>query len=999
MELDLDAVLQALERLVTPSTSKNNSLLTNGSKAPLAFAQEDKEKTTINTTLEINAKRKEGHKVSTTAKNIIESTRNTQEILVSPSKLRQERQSQQKRSTPFVPSPNQIPCRIVESSGLGASAVLLKSTLIGKRQGEKVWSTNLFQTPQPYVVLNCLPKNYFRKEVVSHVAPTIDSIGTHVERIRDILLSIAFDPIYDGSEEVETPIERLVISCSNHPHTGYVSVLRVKSIEGSLMRAIIPGTLMGPFLKVVLTPRDTVRTKFVKVSRIEMAFADSWSERRIIEEALISSHDEDETEVSDYLKTLQGLRGERIVDETQVSKNDVVETLKRGTNLGTSSSANSSTPISTIGNPQEDVESVVDPSDIHRQPGYQEQENDTPIKRVTNNQESPTAAAIQNKKDANQRRIKKSSMLCDRQIPSKSKKVLNYENDIQETVSSSQKKREPKYFTESICTIENDGSKMLKYSTTPGAQDSDDIDQERKFSENKSTEGRISKVLIARVVKQRLLQDESIMHSLREGSDTPHEAGSPSFQVYDGIKEACSDKLSNRNQAGQKTLEILQAKNVWDAVSHWSCHDVLLESMTNSSAFCVSIARTSEEVFASLPQPYGLQLLFVLTSEVQGSVKTETDYFELMMMIARGERRRGREAELLFRMADGFVCKLYSCRDTGKEPQWLLVSVQNHSIAINEWLLEALRVYEKIFQAQKKSQKHESSEAKKKDYLLTEELNLSLKLPALRSVLDFACLFEDLLPALRPWLSIGNMYYYGDVQSVFCPFINDCGIIQPTSWFYCILEGVVRSVLLSLPGAERQLTGYETSREMSPTKQRRLACTTLRKFIPFCGVWQSHLNAVKIILSNAHAFHHIALLEGILMDQYDFAIAEALCPDARSKFDLLKEDSTTEVSSLSPNAELTAASKVSEKTSVMAFHTLSRALERCWSVVGIVLPTQARFSEDAFMDTVIRWAYAMPRAIVIFYCDHVSGESSPIFSAGFVDAFATVSDLRTALKL
>ncbi|ORC88253.1 uncharacterized protein TM35_000171250 [Trypanosoma theileri] len=986
MELDLDAVSQALERLVAPSTSKNGSLLNSSSKTPLMSAQVDTEKTFTSTSLESNAKRKEAQKVSTTSKKTLDSTRNTQEILISPSKLRQERRPQQKRSTPFVPSPNQIPCRIVESSGLGASAILLKSTLAGKRQEEKVWSTNLSQTPQPYFVLNCLPKNYLRKEVISHVAPTIESTGTHVERIRDILLSIAFEPIYDGSEEVETPIERLVISCSNHPRTGYVSVLRAKGIEGRLMRAIIPGTLMGPFLKVVLIPKDAVRIKVVRVSTIEIAFADSWSERRIIEEALISSHDNDETEVSDYIKTLQNMSGEKVVDETYVNKNDAVEILKRGNNIGSSSSVNSSTHISTVGNPQEEeeeeAESVVDSSDIHRQPRYKKQENDAPVQT-----------------DIHQRRRKKSTTFGNTQISGKPIKDFNYENDLEGTILSSPKEKEPKYFTGSMCTVENDSSKTLKNSVDPVVHDSDAFCQERNISENNSTEGRISKALIAWSVKQRLLQDESVMHSLRDGSGSPYEARSSSFPLCDDIKESCSDKLPNIIQTKQKSIETLQARNVWDAVSHWSYHDVLLESMTNSSAFCVSIAHTSEEVLASLPQPYGLQLLFVLTNEVEGSVKTETDYFELMMMIARGERRRGYNAELLFRMTDGFVCKLYSRRDTDKEPQWLLVSVQSRSMAINECLSEALGVYEKIFQTRKKSQKHEFNDTTKKDSISNEELNLSLKLPVLRSVLDFACLFEDLLPVLRLWLSVGDMYYYGDVQSVFCPFINDCGIIQPSCWFHCILKGVVRSVLLSLPGAERQSTGYETLREMSPTKQRRLACTTLHKSIPFCGVWQSHVHAVRIVLSNAHALHHLDLLEGILMNQYDFAIAESLCPDSRSKFDLLKEDSTTEISSFSPNAKLTTPSKDSEKTSVMAFHTLSRALERSWSVVGIVLPTETHFSEDAFMDTVIRWAYAMPRVIVIFYCDNVSDESSPLFSAGFVDAFATVSDLRTALKL
>ncbi|KEG12958.1 hypothetical protein DQ04_01301020 [Trypanosoma grayi] len=1003
MELDLEAVSRALERLVAPSTTHDGPFLTAGQRAARTAATRGKERHATSTSIRGGVKQEESQGIVSPPKRVTEMSGGTREILVDPSTTKRPFQSRpQRKSSPLlVPSPFQLPCRVIEASGLGASAVMLGGSLANKHHEEKVWTTNLYQTPNPYVVLNCQPKNYLKKEVVSHVAPTTESLGVHIERIRDIVISIAFDRILEDSEGLDVPVGHLVISCSNHPRTGYVSVFRLKDLKGLMIRAVVPGTLVGPFLKLTLFPKDTVRMKVVRVSAIELAHADSWTERRIIEEPLALAPEEDEADFSDPVRTTPKKSRKNGEDQHSLKKDQPVPPPKKDNEKDIYSSCNTSVPISSVGKVQEDTESVL---------GIREPHNPSEAS------EQVAAAAVQTVTDAGDTL---SGNLRAKQAHSSGKlteKIDTHTKEQEDKGKLDTAKYESEYLPRPLELSKLNPASHIPNSVHGSARGHRDEDasiaasihppngsaQKTPFLDDSDQRG-VSKALIAWGIKRQLLQDESVMRSLKEDSDGAWDTGSYTLLGEDGTKEIWSSNSCCQSEKVQCSLETLQARGAWNAVSHWSRYEALLEAMTNSTAFCVTIASTSDEVLASLPQPYGLQVLVVLTGGAQSQSSSSDDWFDLMMMIARGQRRRGRDAELVFRMMDGFGCILQPRREAEKGRQWLLVSVQSDPAAVNEWVVEALRVHNKLAQRTQPSRKP-GSEDSSSPSINNDELESSHP-PVLRSVLDFACLFESLLPALRPWLAEGAMCYYGDVQPALCPFIDECGVIQPTCWFHCLLQGVVRSVLLSLPGADVWMTARtmmpEQSSVMPPTVRRRLACTTLRRHIPFCAVWQPRANAVKTVLCNAHVLHYANLLNGVMMDRSELAVAETLVPHLRGKFVLLEEDGALVVGPPLFNTSTvegpTAPTESSETTSVLAFQVLSTALRRSWATVGLVLSTRTLFDEDAFMDTVFRWSYALPRAIVLFFTECESSEASLRLSAGFVEAFASAYDLRSAL--
>ncbi|EAN93594.1 hypothetical protein C3747_12g351 [Trypanosoma cruzi] len=1008
MELDLDAVSQVLERFLGTSSSQRGSLPASKVKASKRTPSQPHGGPHGDSFHRDDGKRELKAGTETNQENFIEKDCGTQEMLFLPreKKQRQKQQEQHckhhKPSTNFVISSNQVLCRVVEASGLGASAVLLSTATTGKRREDRAWTSNLNQNPHPFVVLKSLSKNYLRKEIFSHVTPTTNSTATRIERVRDIALSIVFDDVVDAAGEAESPIERLVVSCSNHPRTGYVSVLRVKEIEGFFIRAVIPGSLMGPFMKLTLFPRDAIRVKVLRVRAIELAFADSWTERRIIEEPLSflsEEENEEEARPMDPISFPQEVHEREKVGEDYPGSVPTPQSVKDLVEMVESSLASSTVPISSVETALGDGESVLDAYDLQKQ-----------FERTKSVKLAPVLQATREKAGASEMQPQNGARGAYNMAPIKSSdfKAMNSRvgsvkgsNEILPVASNT-------FLAHDLGLIRrNKNSEERK--TAPhfvSIGEGDCTASKAHCTETEIGRKNMSKALIAWSIKRRLLQDKKIMSSLQAERDTPYDVASFDFVGQQEIRGTHKIKFDSQSHGVFGSQESVQARCTWDAVIHRSRQDALWELMTNSKTFIVTIARTSDEVVASLSQSCALQMLFILFCEAQGSASSSVDCFNLMITIAHAERRRGRETELIFRTKDGFACLLHPHRDSDMKRQWLMVSVQNHPDSVNDWLLESLDLYEKNGGLQKFQELR--SENSITPFNATEGRIPLCKTAVLHSVVDFACLFELLLPTLRAWLTVCDLRYYGDIHPLLHPFIDECGVIHPTNWFQCVLHGTVRSVLLSLPNAECGATSCDDPRGMLSTARRRLACITLRRHVFFSAVWQPNLHAVKVVLSNEHVLHHIELLDGVLLDRHGLAVTEFLSPDSLSKIELLDEDSTQNRCRFSRGTCATAGGSVAaaagfsgntDTTSSLAFQVLSTALQRSWVVVGMALSLRISFDEDAFMDTVLRWAYALPRTIVLFYMDYPPGQEPSIhLSTGFLEAFAPVTGLKNAIE-
>ncbi|RNF01773.1 hypothetical protein TraAM80_06772 [Trypanosoma rangeli] len=1006
MELDLDAVSRVLETLVgAPAshhgfplvskikTRKRTSFQSHNRAARGAFPSNDDK-----------GEPKEG--ITTNQKNTIENNRGTQELLVSPrrtkqqhEKLHQQHRTRRKPLIRFDPSPEPVLSRVIEASGLGASAVFINATTKGKHQEDKVWTTNLYQTPHPFFVLSSLPKNYLRRELVSHIEPTKNSTGVRIERIRDIALSVLFEAIADDSGEPETPIERLVVSCSNHPRTGYVGVLCVKDVKGTLTRAVIPGSLVGPFIKLTIFPRDVIKTKVLRASAIELAFADTWTERRITKEPMISLANEEEEEEDEVGNTNLVTYPQRVgaIESAGGSHSGHVATppvMRNPVKVRGSPLVCSTPPISPVEAALGGDESVEDSHKLQTQ-----FERIVPLKV-----DFVAQAEAESAGERGMHPLKSSRALG-------SSTTVSIEQEANKAMKASVCGESGDRVLRSLANnfplmhaLEPTACKKVREEgrAEPGLVEGGEGDCAASRVDSVETVlGRkhVSKALIAWSIKRQLLQDKNVMRSLREDTDAPFDVAQPELPGQQEIRGVDADARCSQFHGVSASRETKQARYAWDAVSHWSLQSALRELTTNAKTFTVTIARTIDEVFASLSQSCTLQMLFVLYGgEAQAPASSLDDCFNLMVTIARAERRRGRNTELMFRIADGFACLLHPCRELEMKPQWLMVSMQTHPARVNDCLLEALHLHDGGLQPFRERRSEDSVVPSN----VTEKEIPLCKPAVLHSVVDFSCLFETLLPSLRAWLTVGDLFYYGDVHPVLHSFINEGGIIPPTGWFKCVLHGTVRSVLLSLPG-----TGCGEPREMPPAARRRLACITLRSLVPFVAVWQPHLRAVRVVLSNDHVLHHIELLDGVLLDRRELALAAALSPQSWSKIELLSDGSTpigcTASRGECSTAEVPmAAAAVSlgnaTTTSVLAFQVLSTALRRSWMVVGLSLLAGIPFDEDAFMDTVLRWAYAWPRAIVLFHTDPFGKELSPHLSTGFLEAFAPVAGLQSAIE-
>ncbi|RNF27296.1 uncharacterized protein Tco025E_00487 [Trypanosoma conorhini] len=904
-------------------------------------------------------------------------------------------------SIQFEPSPQPVLSRVVEASGVGAAAVFISGATKGKRQEDKVWTTNLNQTPHPFLVLSSLPKNYLRKELISHTAPTKNSTGVRIERTRDIALSILFDAIVDGSGEAKTPIERLVVSCSNHPRTGYVGVLRVKDIKGTFTRAVIPGTLVAPFVKLTIFPRDVIRIKVLRVSAVELAFANSWTERRIVEEPMTSAADEtveggeEEVGIANTVTYPQKAGAGENAGEPHSGNVAAPALMRSPVKVKKSSLVCSTAPISPVEAAPGDGESISDSSELQTQFEHPVSLNVAPvvqaeIKHVREKEVPPlksdkalgaSAVAFMEQKD---HKAMKSPVGSE----ADSRVLLSLSNNAPLVHASPPTRR---------------GKSHEGARAAPSLVEGEKSDSGGSGSNSVETElGRrhVSKALIAWTIKRRLLQDKNIMRSLITDTDAPSGVAQPDLLGRSHeVRVADSDTSGSQCREVSASRETAQARCAWNAVNHWTRENALREVMAAAKTFSVAVARTSEEVVASLSQSCGLQMLFVLSGEAHRPASSSVDCFNLMTTIARAAGRSGRNTELLFRMEDGFACLLHPRRELELKPQWLLVSAQAQPALVSDWLLEALRLHDSSDGGSQSFRGRQSADSVAASNA-TAGLAPLRKPAVLQSVVDFSSLFELLLPALRAWLTLGDLCYYGDVHPVLRPFIDEDGVIHPTGWFQCVLRGAVRSVLLSLPGA-----GCDDPREMPPTARRRLACITLGRLVPFSAVWQPHPHAVKVVLSNDHALHHIELLHGVLLDRRELAVAAALSPQSQGKMEPLSDGSTPIVCTSSRGrcaaaaTEFPASSGNAAAMSALAFQVLATALRRSWMVVGLSLLPGISFDEDAFMDTVLRWAYAWPRTIVLFYTDPPwNEESSSPFSAAFLEAFAPVAGLRSAIE-
>ncbi|EKF33305.1 hypothetical protein MOQ_002830 [Trypanosoma cruzi marinkellei] len=1007
MELDLDAVSQVLEKFLGTSSSPRGSLPASKVKArkrtlsqPHGGAHGDSFHTD-------DAKRELKGGAETNQENVMEKNCGTQTLFFPRREKQRQKQQEQRRkshkpSTQFTPSRNKVLCRVVEASGLGASAVLLSTATTGKRREDRAWTTNLNQNPHPFVVLNSLSRNYLRKEILSRVTPTANSTATRIERVRDIALSIVFDVVVDAAGETETPIERFVISCSNHPRTGYVSVLHVKEIEGFFIRAVIPGSLMGPFMKVTLFPRDAIRVKVLRVSAIELAFADSWTERRIIEEPrsfLSEEENEEEARPTDPISFLQEVHEREKLGEYNPGSVATPQSVENLVEMVESSLASSTVPISSVETVVGDGESVLDAYDLQKQ-----------FERTKSVKLAPLLQAVTKNVGAKEMNSQNGARGASNMAPIKSSDFKAMGSRVGSVKGSNgilplainSPLAHNLGFTRHNKNSEECQTALHFVSIGEG----DCTASKAQFAETELGRKHVSKALIAWSIKRRLLHDKSIMSSLQEERGATYDVAPFDFLGQQEIRGAHKTKFDDQSHCVCGSQESVQARCTWDAVIHRSRQNALWELMTNSKKFIVTIARTSDEVVASLSQFCALQMLFLL-GEAQGPASSSVDCFNLMITIAHAERRRGRETELMFRMTDGFACLLHPHRDSDMKRQWLMVSVQNHPDSVNDWLLESLYLHEKNDGGLQRFREIRS-ENPITPFNATEGRIPLCETAVLHSVIDFACLFEFLLPTLRAWLTVCDLRYYGDIHPLLHPFIDEFGVIHPTNWFQCVLHGTVRSVLLSLPDPECGAENCDDPRGILSTARRRLACITLRRHVLFSAVWQPSLHAVKVVLSNEHVLHHIELLDGVLLDRRGLAVTEFLSPDSLSKIELLNEDSTQNRRRLSRGTCSTAGGSVAaavgfsantDTTSPLAFQVLSAALRRSWVVVGIALSLRISFDEDAFMETVFRWAYASPRTVVLFYMDYPPGQESSLhLSTGFLEAFAPVNGLKNAIE-
>lgn len=879
-----------------------------------------------------------------------------------------------------LPRRELVPCKAVEASGLGVSAVLLRGSRDGGTASPpttlptRPWMTNTTVTAVPYVVLQCAAADYAHRELVSYREPTTTAPGERTEKVRDIVVFLIVDGVVGPSGAVKHTPVTVKVACSHHPKTGFVRVGRVTETTEPVVSVTIPGTLMGPFLRITVHPAHTTRQ--LRVSALALMLAAQWTQRteRLPQITPLSPEEEMEREMALLLS--------RPHDEGSLGRPHRAAPRASPSTVREDHPAQSSTISSVHGGEGGEENSVFEP-EPRQPPATSPVEQDGQAVRLgaATPQPEPTppcaAAALHRGRSAPE--------------------PLTDSARARRTIAAEMKRRA----VAAALQTRREGAVMVEYNWLNG---------------------------------------EAVTRETPEATSmsTPHEPDADA-----AVRETNSKKTASAD----RVEEYVDAMNAWDAASQWSLAEALSFALSQSPAFSLSVCgSTAEGVAAAMVQPLPVSLIVAVTGSAPSPQHTpETAVLSplsVLASIADYAATRGRCVELAFRLPRGFCCALRPRAgvfggEVAVQPMWVVVLLGSSAELATELLHTTCSLYERGGAAE---------------------------LGTLRLVLDYVGEFAVLLPALRRWVQIGPVQYYGEENQTLLSSLqaeaemerqsltdvrakgnapaSASSAIPWTSWAGVRLHG--RRLIVKLPSCHGAATRHAFLQ------------VSVQAHRPLIHVWQpgSRRDSPRVVLADVHLLTALPMLNGALVPaSMAAAVAERLLgKDSREsqKLVTMTEEPwrllATKVRERAQGTMLHTSAAVERErdmaarnlryrvTSTCVFHTLSTAFRRDWAVVGLYLPVRLLHSvggagneetsllsvdEDAFLDTVLRWSYPCPRTIVVFYHslrDTAAGESDEAvqeatapdggrrmarvgpFSRSALESFVTVRSLEEALS-